>query len=124
MKPTIDPRDGDIEDDASSTKRRSMLSLAGSLFAEISPAKLVVSWTMLFVLPGLLLGLTPLIASAWIILIKDKIASPLIGIWPILLLALCCMRRVAGSEIDSPDGGKQLLVAELAGHRTGLRHVP
>ena len=65
-----------------------MLSLAGSLFAEISPAKLVVSWTMLFILPGLLLGLTPLIASAWIILIKDKIASPLIGIWPVMLLAL------------------------------------
>jgi len=59
-----DPRDGDIEDDASSTKRRSLLSLAGSLFAEISPAKLLLSWTMLFVVPALLLGLTPLIASA------------------------------------------------------------
>ena len=41
-----------------------MLALAGSLFAEISPAKLLLSWTMLFVVPALLLGLTPLIASA------------------------------------------------------------
>ena len=32
----IDPRRGDVEDDASSTKQRSMLSLAGSLLAEIS----------------------------------------------------------------------------------------
>ncbi len=98
MKPVVDPRDGDIEDDASSTKRRSMLSLAGSLFAEISPAKLVVSWTMLFVLPGLLLGLTPLIASAWIILIKDKIASPLIGIWPVLLLVLVACVGLLGAK--------------------------
>ena len=29
MRPIIDPRNGDIEDDASSTKRRSLLSLAG-----------------------------------------------------------------------------------------------
>jgi hypothetical protein len=36
MKPILDPRDGDIEDDASSTKRRSLLSLAGSLLVEIS----------------------------------------------------------------------------------------
>ena len=36
MNPVIDPRGGDVEDDASSTKRRSLLSLAGSLLAEIS----------------------------------------------------------------------------------------
>ncbi|MDQ8731129.1 metallophosphoesterase [Bradyrhizobium sp. LHD-71] len=98
MNPLVDPRRGDIEDDASSTKRRSMLSLAGSLFAEISPAKLVLSWTMLFVLPGLLLGLTPLIVSAWIVLIKDRIASPLIGIWPILLLAFLAVLGLWGAR--------------------------
>jgi predicted MPP superfamily phosphohydrolase len=93
-----DPRNGDIEDDASSTKRRSMLSLAGSLFAEISPAKLLLSWTMLFVVPALLLGLTPLIASAWLSLIKDKVTSPLIGIWPILLLAVLAMVGLFGAR--------------------------
>jgi 3',5'-cyclic AMP phosphodiesterase CpdA len=86
MKPVIDPRGGDVEDDASSTKRRSMLSLAGSLLAEISLPKLILSWTMLFVVPGLLLGLAPLVASAWVSMVSRKITSPLLGIWPALLL--------------------------------------
>lgn len=85
MSPVIDPRRGDIEDDASSTKRRSLLSLAGSLLAEISLPKLILSWTMLFVVPGLLLGLTPLVASAWVGMVSRKITSPLLGIWPALL---------------------------------------
>jgi 3',5'-cyclic AMP phosphodiesterase CpdA len=93
-----DPRDGDIEDDASSTKRRSLLSLAGSLFAEISPAKLLLSWTMLFGVPALLLGLTPLIASAWLSLVRDKVTSPLIGIWPILLLVVVAMVGLLGAR--------------------------
>jgi predicted MPP superfamily phosphohydrolase len=88
MKPIIDPRDGDIEDDASSTKRRSLLSLAGSLLAEISLPKLVLSWVILFLLPGLLLGLTPLVASAWVSIVSGKIASPLAGIWPTIVLLI------------------------------------
>ena len=86
MKPVIDPRGGDVEDDASSTKSRSLLSLAGSLLAEISLPKLILSWIMLFVIPGLLLGLAPLVASAWVSLVSRKITSPLLGIWPALLL--------------------------------------
>jgi hypothetical protein len=86
MKPIIDPRSGDVEDDASSTKRRSLLSLAGSLLAEISFPKLILSWIILFVGPGLLLGLAPLIASAWVSMVSRKIMSPLLGIWPALLL--------------------------------------
>jgi Calcineurin-like phosphoesterase len=86
MKPVIDPRDGDVEDDASSTKSRSLLSLAGSLLAEISLPKLALSWIILFVIPGLLLGLAPLVASAWVSLVSRKITSPLLGIWPVLLL--------------------------------------
>jgi len=50
--PVVDPRRGDIEDDASSTKRRSMLSLAGSLLVEISLPKLIFAWAMLLILPG------------------------------------------------------------------------
>ena len=41
MTPLLDPRNGDVEDDASSTKQRSLLSLAGSLLAEISLPKLL-----------------------------------------------------------------------------------
>lgn len=86
MNPVIDPRDGDVEDDASSTKRHSLLSLAGSLLAEISLPKLILSWTTLFIVPALLLGLTPLIASAWVVAVSRKITSPLLGIWPAALL--------------------------------------
>jgi 3',5'-cyclic AMP phosphodiesterase CpdA len=87
MNPLIDPRGGDIEDDASSTKRRSLLSLAGSLLAEISLPKLALSWTMLFIVPALLLGITPLVASAWVSAVWGKFEYALIGIWPALLLA-------------------------------------
>ena len=61
----IDPRQGDIEDDASSSKRRSLLSLAGSLLAEISLPKLAVAWMLLIVFPGLMLGVAPIVASIW-----------------------------------------------------------
>ena len=50
----IDPRRGDAEDDASSTKQRSLLSLAGSLLAEISLPKLIVAWVLLIGAPALL----------------------------------------------------------------------
>jgi hypothetical protein len=86
MNPVIDPRGGDVEDDASSTKRRSLLSLAGSMLAEISFPKLILSWIMLFVVPALLLGIAPIVASAWVSLVSHKITSPLLGVWPALLL--------------------------------------
>ena len=64
VRPIIDPRRGDIEDDASSTKRRSLLSLAGSLLAEISLPKLLT--------PGCAdrsaepdAGRAPIVASIW-----------------------------------------------------------
>jgi hypothetical protein len=44
LRPLIDPRLGDAEDDASSTKRHSPLRIAGSLLAEISLPKLAVAW--------------------------------------------------------------------------------
>jgi 3',5'-cyclic AMP phosphodiesterase CpdA len=130
MKAVIDPRGGDVEDDASSTKRRSLLSLVGSLLAEISLPKLVLSWTMLFVVPGLLLGLTPLVASAWISMVSRKITSPLLGVWPVLLLVaviavgLFGMRalfRMAESNFWSLNS----LVVEpiYVACREGLRHL-
>jgi Calcineurin-like phosphoesterase len=86
-RPVIDPRRGDIEDDASSPKRRSLLSLAGSLLVEISLAKLALMWTLLLVVPGLLLGLAPIVVSSWLSRVTDKIASLVIGIWSVLLFA-------------------------------------
>jgi len=83
----IDPRFGDIEDDASSTKRRSLLSLTGSMLVEISLPKLVVAWVLLLILPGLLIGLAPMLISSWLIAVTNKIASFVIGVWSALLIA-------------------------------------
>src|SRR5580698_7224573 len=65
-KPLIDPRDGDAEDDASSPKQKSLLAIAGSLLAEISLTKLLIAWASSIVLPAAILGLAPLVATAWV----------------------------------------------------------
>jgi len=84
----VDPRRGDIEDDASSTKRRSMLSLAGSMLVEISLPKLIVAWALLLVVPGLLLGLAPIVFVEWLTVVTDKLASLVIGLRSLLILAV------------------------------------
>jgi Calcineurin-like phosphoesterase len=84
----IDPRRGDIEDDASSTKRRSLLSLAGSLLAEISLPKLVLAWVLLIVAPTLMLGIAPILASAWLSKLSSTFASALAGFWAAILLVM------------------------------------
>ena len=87
MRPAIDPRRGDIEDDASSSKRRSLLSLAGSLFAEISLPKLAVAFTLLVAVPALTLGIAPILAAIWFGKLSGKLATALTGFWPAILLA-------------------------------------
>ena len=87
MRPVIDPRHGDVETDVSSTKRRSLLSLAGGLLVEISLPKLIMAWTLLLLVPGLLLGLGPIIVSDWIRTLSGTIATFVIGIWSLLVLA-------------------------------------
>jgi hypothetical protein len=87
VRPKIDPRQGDIEDDASSSKRRSLLSLAGSLLAEISLPKLAVAWMLLIVFPSVMLGIAPIVASIWFNKLSDKFVSSLAGVWSAILLA-------------------------------------
>ena len=82
MKPIIDPRKGDFEDDASSTKRRSLISLAGSLLVEISLPKLALAWLLMLVLPSLLLGVAPIAVSAWVSMVKEKAYYSLTDFWP------------------------------------------
>src|SRR5262249_60449218 len=65
-KPVIDPRHGDVETDFSSTKQHSVLSLAGGLLLGLSLPKLIMAWTLLLLVPGLLLGLGPIVASDWV----------------------------------------------------------
>jgi len=81
----IDPRRGDVEDDASSTKQRSLLSLAGSLLAEISLPKLVVAWVLMVGAPAVLLGLAPLAFSIWFATLSQKAAYALSGVGSLLL---------------------------------------
>ncbi|MET4632690.1 metallophosphoesterase family protein [Kaistia defluvii] len=88
MNPIVDPRKGDIEDDASSTKQRSLFSIAGSLLAEISPLKLILAGTLLMGLPGLALGLAPFFLSIWISKVSRQAAELFTGLVPILLLAI------------------------------------
>jgi hypothetical protein len=100
LTPFIDPRRGDIEDDASSTKSRSLLSLAGSLLTEISIPKLLVAWTLLIALPALMLGGAPIVASIWLYKLGDKLPSALAGVWPaILFLLLIVIGLFAGRQI-------------------------
>src|SRR6516164_6975672 len=73
--PLIDPRCGDAEDDVASTKQRSLFAIAGSLLAEISVTKLLLAWTVSILLPGILLGLAPLLATAWFASVSTKIAD-------------------------------------------------
>ena len=64
--PLIDPRLGDFESDHAAPKQRSLLAIAGSLLSEISLTKLAVTWAIQILVPAVLLGLAPLILTAWI----------------------------------------------------------
>ncbi|WFU15058.1 metallophosphoesterase [Bradyrhizobium sp. CB3481] len=81
----IDPRHGDIEDDAASPGQRSLLAITGSLLVEISLPKLLFAWTVLLLLPAVLLGLAPLLVSAWFSTLSEKLAT-LTGIGTALAL--------------------------------------
>lgn len=88
MRPLIDPRLGDVEDDASSTKKRSLAAIAGNMLIEISLLKLAIAWVLLLVVPGLFLGLFPIAAAVWLRTFTDRVFSPLDGVVPLAILAL------------------------------------
>ncbi len=130
MKPVLDPRDGDFEDDALSTKQRTLISLAGSLLSEVSLPKLAVAWMLLVGFPGLLLGAVPLLVSMWLASTLSKAATvfteigttllliPLVAVgWlvgpPILRLAETCFWSVNALAVQP---------AYIA-FREGLRHL-
>jgi hypothetical protein len=83
----LDPRDGDVEDDSSSTKRRSLAGLAGSLLVEISFTKLFFAWMMLLVVPSVLLGVGPMLAITWFRTLAG-ITSWQVGLWSVIALAV------------------------------------
>ncbi len=99
MKPLVDPRDGDVEDDASSTKSNSLLTMAGSLLGEISLAKLITAWLILFIVPAVIIGLTPLVTSAWLGKLAGQI-TPAMGIVPVaVFLAVAVLGWLFGKRL-------------------------
>ncbi len=79
-----DPRDGDLEDDASSTSRHSLFRHASSMLLEISLPKLALAAVMLLVVPALLLGAAPkavlwLTEAAWHGVARFGLIAALIG---------------------------------------------
>ena len=130
MTPILDPRDGDIEDDASSPHQRSWLALAGSLFAEISLPKLFAIWVMLLVVPALLLGIAPLVVTAWVRAVWSHTASVFTEIWPVFLLPVLAAlgwfggRRLLRAAEDSFWSLNALAVQPVyVIGREGLRHL-
>jgi hypothetical protein len=128
--PILDPRGGDAEDDASSTKGQSLLALAGTLLAEISLPKLVGAWLLLVALPGLLLGIAPLLATIWFTAAASRLAHGIYGITPVILLALLALLgwlvgrrvfRLAEEGFWSLNGLVVQPVYALC--REGLRHL-
>ncbi|WP_045835501.1 metallophosphoesterase [Hyphomicrobium sp. 99] len=100
MRPIVDPRRGDVEDDASSTKQRSLLSLAGSLLAEISLPKLLAAWAILIILPALLLGVAPLLGSIWMSTVSSKVAAIYTGfLAPVVLVILLVVGWFGGKPL-------------------------
>ncbi|MFN3888880.1 MAG: metallophosphoesterase family protein [Beijerinckiaceae bacterium] len=82
----VDPRSGDFEDDASSTEQRPMLSIAGSMLAELSLIKFATTWLVVVAAPALLIGLTVPLLSAWQTKVSDRIAT-FTGIGSLIVLA-------------------------------------
>ncbi|WP_372423604.1 metallophosphoesterase family protein [Salinarimonas chemoclinalis] len=73
--PILDPRVGDVEDDAASPHGRSLVALAGSMLVEINLLKLALVTGIMIVLPSLLLGLAPLLATGWLRLLPRQSAE-------------------------------------------------
>jgi 3',5'-cyclic AMP phosphodiesterase CpdA len=96
MWPQIDPRDGDFETDASSSKSRSLWSIAGGMLAEISLPKLIVAWFVLLGLPALLLGAMPIVAWIWVDATTLTLVDLSYGLVPLLLLIALAATALLG----------------------------
>src|SRR5262249_50989273 len=104
--PIVDPRQGDVGDDAARTKQRSLLAIAGSLLAEISLPKLLFAWTVLLLLPAVMLGVAPLVASAWLATLSGHILQ-----WTeigsaLVLVVVVALGWIGGRPVVRVSGGK------------------
>lgn len=84
----IDPRRGDVEDDASSPRHRSLLAIAGSMIVELNFLKLALALVIMIVFPAVLLGLAPLLITGWYGLLSRRSAEIVSDLAPVVTLAL------------------------------------
>ncbi|MGY6567538.1 MAG: metallophosphoesterase family protein [Salinarimonas sp.] len=81
----IDPRLGDVEDDASSPRDRSLLVMAGAMLVEINFLKLALAAILLIIVPAILLGVAPLVATGWYAQVSRGLTDLTTGVLPALV---------------------------------------
>src|ERR1700730_19132280 len=125
----IDPRRGDIEDAAASPGQRSLLAIAGSLLVEISLPKLLFAWAVSLLLPAVLLGLAPLVATAWLATVSGHIlALTEIGAAPVLVVLVAlgwigCQPLLRIAEVNFWSLNALAVQPSYAFCREALRHL-
>ncbi len=112
-------------------KRRSLLAMPSGLFSpKISLPKLIASWVLMILLPALLLGLAPLVVTAWLKKALQTLSASYTGVWPLVVLAIVvvvgwfggrrlfriCRARFLVAPFDCRSAAYALC-------REGLRHV-
>ncbi len=78
----IDPRKGDVEDDAASPRDRSLLIMAGAMLVEINFLKLALAIVLMIIVPAMLLGVAPLVATGWYIQVSRGFTTLTTGLLP------------------------------------------
>jgi hypothetical protein len=98
--------------------------------AEISLPKLVLAWILLIGLPSFLLGIAPLVASAWLGKISTHASEFFTGIWPVFILSILAVLGWLGGRpafrlFENSFWSLQALGVQPAYAicREGLRHV-
>jgi hypothetical protein len=89
----FDPRDGDIEDDASSTVSKTLLRHAAGMLVEISLPKLALAFGSLIVLPAILIGAAPIAVAWYARTVAHQVAW---GVYLLAALALVLLAVVVG----------------------------
>lgn len=126
----IDPRAGDVEDDAASPRHRSLLAMAGSLLVEINLVKLALAALIMIVVPAIFLGLAPLLATGWYALLPGHLADLVSGVVPLASLVLALVAAWFGGRplwraTERSFWSLSSLVVQpgYAVFREGLRHL-
>jgi predicted MPP superfamily phosphohydrolase len=129
LHPLFDPRRGDVGDDTTSPKRRSFLSMAGSLLIEISLPKLLFATIVLLLLPAVLIGLAPLAVTAWGTMVSKhvleltEIGAALTGVVLIALAAVGWRPLMRIAELNFWSLNALAVQPVYALCREALRHL-